>query len=89
MQTHHKLMIMALVFSLILLAFGQRCHASQLLDDFAGLRKSTNPGPIWAPDPSRIFATPGGGGHEANASSMPAPVAASGGRCQSHEGGRR
>lgn len=77
MQTHHKLMIMAIIFYLILLAFGQKCHAVQLLDDFAGLRKSVNQGPIWAPDPSRIFATPGGGGHpEGVAVSMPAPVAA-------------
>ena len=72
MQTHHKLMIMAIIFYLILLAFGQKCHAVQLLDDFAGLRKSVNQGPIWAPDPSRRFATPGGAGHEASATSMPA-----------------
>lgn len=72
MQTHHKLMIMAIIFSLILLAFGQKCHAVQLLDDFAGLRKSVNQGPIWAPDPSRLFATPGGAGHQVGATSMPA-----------------
>lgn len=72
MQTHHKLMIMAIIFSLILLALGQKCHAEQLLDDFAGLRKSVNQGPIWAPDPSRLFATPGGGGHpEGSTVAMP------------------
>ena len=49
-----------------------RCHGAVLLDDFAGLRKSVNQGPIWAPDPSRRFATPGGAGHEASATSMPA-----------------
>lgn len=61
MQTRHKLMIMALVFSLILLALGQKCHA---LSDYAGQGKA----PItWDElmqprvDPSRYFATPGGG----------------------------
>lgn len=66
--------VLIMLFAII----APRCHgAVQLLDDFAGLRKSVNQGPIWAPDPSRIFATPGGGGHpEGVAVSMPAPVAA-------------
>lgn len=68
---------LGILYAIVFILVAAQCaHAEVLLDDFAGLRKSTNPGPIWAPDPSRIFATPGGGGHEANASSMPAPVAA-------------
>ena len=65
--------VLIMLFAII----APRCHGAVLLDDFAGLRKSVNQGPIWAPDPSRIFATPGGGGHpEGVAVSMPAPVAA-------------
>ena len=63
MQTHHKLMILAIVFSLILLIFGERCaHA---LSDFAGQGKaplSWNDIMIPKEDPSRVFAVSGGHG---------------------------
>lgn len=60
--------VLIMLFAII----APRCHGAVLLDDFAGLRKSVNQGPIWAPDPSRLFATPGGAGHQVGATSMPA-----------------
>lgn len=74
MQTRHKLMIMALVFSLILLALGQKCHA---ISDFAGQGKAPR---TWAdlmqrPDPSRYFAVPNGGHGDHPAGGYDAPQA--------------
>jgi hypothetical protein len=70
-------MIMALVFSLILLAFGQKCHA---LSDYAGQGKAPLTwDELMQPrvDPSRYFATPGGGHgvHQPGGYSAPQAVA--------------
>lgn len=75
MQTRHKLMIMALVFSLILLALGQKCHA---LSDFAGQGKAPLTwDELMQPrvDPSRYFAVPNGGHGDHPAGGYDAPQA--------------